>query len=225
MEFLFPLRLSLQVAACATLVALLVGVPLSYWLARRRFPGRDLFDLFVTLPMVLPPTVIGCLLILLIGRNGLLGRAYLALTGQELSLMFTWYAAVIASFVVALPLLVKTTRASMESIDSALIKASYTLGRSELYTLLRVIIPLSLRGIVAGTTLAFARAMGEFGATMMLAGNIPGKTTTMPLMIHNETLYGSWGNALWMVVAFILVSGVIIYFSNRLVRTHRKEVP
>ncbi len=216
MSTLFPLRLSLQVAACATIAALLVGIPISYILARKKFVGRDLFDLIVTLPMVLPPTVIGYLLILIIGRNGALGRAYEALTGQQLSIMFTWYAAVIASFVVSLPLLVKTTRSAMESVDQSLINASYTLGRSELYTLFRVVIPLSARGIIAGATLAFARAMGEFGATMMVAGNIPGKTTTMPLMIYNETIYGSWSNALWMVLAFVGLAAIIIYISNRL---------
>ncbi len=189
MSSLFPLRLSLQVAACATLAALLVGIPIAYVLARKRFAGRDLFDLVVTLPMVLPPTVIGYILILIIGRNGLLGKAYTALTGEQLGLMFTWYAAVIASFVVSLPLLIKTTRTSMEAVDQDLIDASYTLGRSELYTFVHLVLPLSVRGIIAGATLAFARAMGEFGATMMVAGNLPGKTTTMPLMIYNETLY------------------------------------
>ena len=114
--------------------------------------------------------------------------------------MFTWYAAVIASFIVSLPFLVKTATSAMESVDQSLINASYTLGRSELYTLFHVVIPLSLRGIIAGATLAFARAMGEFGATLMVAGNIPGKTTTMPLTIYNETIYGSWTNALWMVM-------------------------
>ncbi len=216
MEVLFPLRLSLQVAVCATIAALLVGVPLAYLLAHKKFKGRSLLGLFVTLPMVLPPTVIGYILILVIGRNGLLGKAYGGITGHELGLMFTWYAAVIASFIVSLPLLVLTTRASMEAVDRELINASYTLGRSERHTFLHVVIPLSIRGILAGATLAFARAMGEFGATVMVAGNIPGKTTTMPLMIYNQTIYGSWSSALWMVLVFVGLAGVIIYFSNRL---------
>lgn len=218
MSTLFPLRLSLQVAICATVVAVLVGVPISYALARKRFRGRALLDVLVTLPMVLPPTVVGYLLILVIGRNGVLGRAYEGVTGEQLGIMFTWYAAVIASFIVSLPLLVKTATSAMESVDQSLINASYTLGRSELYTLFHVVIPLSLRGIVAGATLAFARAMGEFGATMMVAGNLPGKTTTMPLTIYNETIYGSWTNALWMVIAFVGLAAVIIYVSNRLTR-------
>jgi molybdate transport system permease protein len=215
---LSPLRLSLQVAVCATIATLLVGVPLAYLLARRKFKGQNIVDLLVTLPMVLPPTVIGYILILVIGRNGLLGKAYHGLTGHELGIMFTWYAAVIASFIVSFPFLVKTTRASMEAVDQELINASYTLGRSEPHTFFHVVIPLSRRGIIAGATLAFARAMGEFGATIMVAGNIPGKTTTMPLMIYNETIYGSWSSALWMVLVFLVVAGVIIYFSNRLGR-------
>ena len=216
MNVLFPLRLSLQVGACATVITLLLGIPLAYVLARKRFPGRNLLDMVVTFPMVLPPTVTGYLLILVIGRNGVLGRAYHGLTGQELGLMFTWYAAVLASFIVSLPLLVKTAKASMETVDQDLINASYTLGRTETYTFFHVVIPLSIRGIIAGGTLAFARAMGEFGATLMVAGNLPGKTTTMPLVIYNETIFGSWRNALWLVLVFLALTGSIIYFSNRI---------
>jgi molybdate transport system permease protein len=112
--------------------------------------------------------------------------------------------------------MILTARASMEAVDQELINASYTLGRSEWQTFIHVVIPLSIRGIIAGATLAFARAMGEFGATMMVAGNIPGKTTTMPLMIYNETIYGSWSSALWMVLVFVGLAGVIIYVSMRL---------
>jgi molybdate transport system permease protein len=101
-------------------------------------------------------------------------------------------------------------------VDQELVNASYTLGRSETHTFFHVVIPLSIRGIIAGATLAFARAMGEFGATIMVAGNIPGKTTTMPIMIYNQALYGSYRGALWMVLVFLVVAGVIIYFSNRL---------
>lgn len=212
---LSPLRLSLQVAVCATIATILVGVPLAYLLARKRFKGQSILDLLFTLPMVLPPTVIGYILIQVIGRRGILGDAYMAITGHELNLMYTWYAAVIASFVVSFPLLYKTARAAMQSIDQELINASYTLGRSETHTFFHVVIPLSTRGIVAGATLAFARAMGEFGATIMVAGNIPGKTTTMPLMIYNETIYGNARGALWMVLIFVGLAGVIIYISNR----------
>jgi molybdate transport system permease protein len=218
MSVLFPLRLSLQVAACATVATLIVGIPLSYLLARKRFWGKELLDLFLTLPMVLPPVVTGYILLLLIGNNGVLGRAFNFATGGELDILFTWYAAALASFVVSFPFMIKTARASMEAVDQDLLNASFTLGRSEFYTAARVVIPLSARGIIAGATLAFARAMGEFGATIMVAGNMPGKTNTMPLTIYTETIYGDWSTASWMVLLFVLVAGVVIYISNRMGR-------
>jgi molybdate transport system permease protein len=218
MSVLFPLRLSLQVAAIATVFILLIGVPVAYMLARKRFWGRDLISLVLTLPMVLPPVVTGYLLLLVVGRNGVLGKAYHYLTGQQLGILFTWQAAVIASFVVSFPFMLVTARAAMESIDQELVNASYMLGRSELETAWRVVIPLAGRGILAGATLAFARAMGEFGATIMLAGNIPGKTNTMPIAIYTSALYGSWGSALWMVLLFVFVAGAVMYTSARLAR-------
>ena len=216
MDVLFPLRLSLQVAACATVITLLVGIPVAYWLARARFKGKELLDSLLTLPMVLPPTVVGYLLLLLIGNNGALGRAFHAATGHELGIVFTWGAAVIASFVVSFPLMLKTTRASMEAVDPELVNASYLLGRSKFQTALRVIIPLSRRGILAGATLAFARAMGEFGATIMVAGNWQGKTNTMPIAIYTASQGGGYGSTLWMVLVFVTISLAVMYISNRL---------
>jgi molybdate transport system permease protein len=218
MSVLFPLRLSLQVAACATVITLIVGIPLAYVLARKHFKGKDVLALILLLPMVLPPTVTGYFLLLLIGNYGLLGKAFFSVTGHQLGIVFTWYAAVIASFVVSFPLMLITARASMEDVDQELINASYMLGRSEIETVWRVVVPLSGRGILAGATLAFARAMGEFGATIMVAGNWPGKTNTMPIMIYTQTLYGSWQSALWMVLLFVAVAAVVVYISNRMGR-------
>jgi molybdate transport system permease protein len=133
-------------------------------------------------------------------------------------MLFTWYAAALASFVVSFPFFIKTARVAMESVDQDLLNASYTLGRGELYTAAHVVLPLSLRGVLAGATLAFARAMGEFGATIMVAGNIPGKTNTMPIAIYTETIYGSWDSAAWMVALFVVVAGAVMYVSNRLGR-------
>jgi molybdate transport system permease protein len=215
---LFPLRLSLQVAACATAITLLVGIPLAYLLARKRFRGKDILALLLTLPMVLPPTVTGYLLLLLLGKYYPLGRLFHAITGHELGIIFTWYAAVIASFVVSFPLMLITARASMEDVDQELINASYVLGRSEFQTVSRVVIPLSGRGIIAGATLAFARAMGEFGATIMVAGNVPGKTTTMPMAIYFQTMGQGYRSSLWMVLLFVLVAGVVMYVSTRMGR-------
>jgi len=210
---LFSLRLSLQVAAVATVFVMVVGIGIAYMLAMKKFPGKDLLDILFTLPLVLPPTVIGYYLIVLFGRSGLLGKSIYGWTG--FSIMFTWYAAVLASFVVALPLMIKTARAAMESIDRNLISASYTLGHSEFDTFLKIILPLSKKGIIAGTVLAFARAMGEFGATLMIAGNIPGKTDTMPLAIYTSASSGDWSTANVMVVFFTLISGSFLYIANR----------
>ena len=218
MSVLFPLRLSLQVAAVSTVFALIIGVPLSYALARKHFRGKEFLDLLLTLPMVLPPVVTGYILLLLIGNNGVLGRAFQTVTGHQLGIMFTWYAAAIASFVVSFPFLIKTARVAMESVDQNLLNASYTLGRGELYTATHVVLPLSVRGVLAGATLAFARGMGEFGATIMVAGNYPGHTTTMPIAIYSQTMGGDWGSVWWMIMLFVLVAGVVMYVSNRLGR-------
>ncbi|MBI5639693.1 MAG: molybdate ABC transporter permease subunit [Nitrospirae bacterium] len=210
----FSMRLSLQVASTATLLIVFSGVALAYVLAMKNFRGKEVVDMLFTLPLVLPPTVTGYYLILLFGRNGFIGRPVFNATGW--SVMFTWQAAVMASFVVALPLMIKTTRAAIESVDINLLRASYTLGRSELSTAIHVIFPLAKKGIMAGAVLSFARAMGEFGATLMLAGNIPGKTDTMPLAIYAMAGSGEWTGANAMAAAFTIVSGLFLYTANRL---------
>jgi molybdate transport system permease protein len=213
---LFSLKLSLQVATIATAFVVIIGLPAAYLLARKNYPGKELLDILLTLPLVLPPTVTGYYLIVLLGRNGLFGRHLYAWTGW--SIMFTWYAAVLASFVVALPLMVKTARAAIESVDENLIRASYILGHSEYWTALKVILPLAKKGIIAGTLLSFARAMGEFGATLMVAGNIPGKTNTMPLAIYSAAASGDRSQATVMVIVFTLISGIFLYMANKLSR-------
>lgn len=210
---LFSLRLSLQVALTATFFVVIVGVCIAYLLARKDFKGRELIDSLVTLPLVLPPTVTGYYLIILFGKSGFIGKHLFAWTGWNI--MFTWYAAVLASFVVALPLMIKTARAAIESVDKNLINASHTLGRSEVETVFKVILPLSGKGLVAGAVLSFARAMGEFGATLMLAGNIPGRTDTMPLAIYTLANSGEWSGANIMVLIFTVISGLFLYISNR----------
>jgi len=208
----FSLRLSLQVAAVATLMIVVAGVAIAYLLAMKRFRGREALDMLFTLPLVLPPTVTGYYLIVLFGRNGLIGRPLHEATGW--TVMFTWHAAVLASFVVALPLMIKTARAAIESVDRNLINASYTLGHSKCETALRVILPLAKKGIIAGAVLSFARAMGEFGATLMLAGNIPGRTDTMPIAIYSMAGSGDWSRSGVMVAFFTAVSGVFLYVAN-----------
>ena len=208
------LLLSIRVAALATLLNALVGIPLAYLLARRRFRGRGLVDLLTTLPLVLPPTVTGYYLIVLFGRRGWLGGAIYQATGW--SVAFTWYAAVVAATVMALPLLVRTAKAAFESIDRDLERAAYTLGRSELRTALEVSLPLARNGILAGLVLAFARALGEFGATLMLAGNIPGKTATVPLAIYTAAQTGDDATALLLVGVLTVLSCAVIVAANRL---------
>lgn len=208
------LRLSLQVAVAATALNALVGIPIAYALARRRFWGRSLVDLLVTLPLILPPTVVGYYLIVLLGRRGVLGAPLYQLTGWTVA--FTWYAAVIAATVMALPLLVRTVRAAIESVDRDLERAAYTLGRSELRTVLEVTLPLARNGILAGLVLAFARALGEFGATLMLAGNIPGRTQTVPLSIYTAVQTGESAEALGLVVVLTALSCLVLIAANRL---------
>ncbi len=213
-ESLSALFLSVRVAAVATFLNALIGIPLAWVLARRRFWGRSLLDLAVTLPLVLPPTVTGYYLIVVLGRRGWLGAPLHALTGWTVA--FTWYAAVIAATVMALPLLVRTARAAIEAVDRDLEKAAYTLGRSEWRTALEVTLPLARNGILAGLVLAFARALGEFGATLMLAGNIPGRTTTVPLAIYTAVQTGETEEAVLLVAALTALSCVVLVLAGRL---------
>jgi len=210
---LFSLRLSMQVAVIATCIVVPVGTTLGYLLARKAFRGRDLADTVLTLPLVLPPTVTGYYLVILFGRNGAIGGPIHDLTGWNV--MFTWQAAVLASFVVSMPFMMKTARAAFESVDHRLIDASYTLGHSELITVFRVTIPTARKGLLAGASLAFARALGEFGATLMLAGNIPGRTNTAPLAIYSYAASGDWSSANGLVLLFTMASGLFLYAATK----------
>lgn len=218
----FPLRLSFQVALLATVIVAVVGVPLAYLLASREFRGKSVLDAMLTLPMVLPPVVTGYYLLLLIGRNGVLGRVTEAVTGTATGLTFTWQAAVLAAAIVSLPLTIKTGRSAIEAVDRSLVETSYTLGRSETETALMVVLPLAAKGIFAGLVLSFARALGEFGATVMVAGNIPGKTNTMALEIYNAVLYGDWTTATLLVLLFTAVSAAFLVGANVLTKAVTK---
>ncbi len=176
------IRISAKVAVVATVVSLPFGFAVAYVLNYLTFRGKVLLDVAVNLPLTLPPVVIGYILLLLLGKNGWLGRL-LETTGVRL--IFTWRAAAIASAVVGFPLLVRSIRIGMEGIDERLIQASRTLGARWYDTLFTVIVPLSFRGILAGSSLMFARSLGEFGATIIVAGNIPGVTQTIPLAIYD----------------------------------------
>jgi molybdate transport system permease protein len=192
----------------------MAGIPLAYLLARKPFRLRWLVDLVISLPLVLPPTVTGYYLIVILGRRGWLGAPLYALTGW--SVTFTWYAAVVAAAVMALPLLIRTARAAIESVDRDLERAAFTLGYSEWRTAIEVTLPLARNGILAGLVLAFARALGEFGATLMLAGNIPGRTTTVPLAIYTAVQTGESAEALALVAALTAISCIVIFLAGRL---------
>ncbi len=174
---LFSLRLSLQMAVAATVLMVLFGIPISYLLARKEFRGREIIDRFLTLPMVLPPTVTGYYLIIIFGRSRYIGKLLYQWTGW--SIMFTWYAAALAAFVVA------------------------------------IVLPLARKGILAGVILSFARVLSEFGATPMIAGNIPGKTNTMPLAIYTSAGSRDWSKANIMVISLTTLSGIALYLANK----------
>ena len=216
-EVLQPLRLSVVVAALATTIVAAIGTGIAWVLAKRPFPGRGALDLLVTLPLVLPPTVTGYYLILLLGRRGLLGGPLFDWTGWTIT--FTLAAAVIAATVMALPLMVKTAQAAIASVDRDFEEAARTLGKNEWQVATLVTLPLARKGILAGLVLAFARALGEFGATLMLAGNIPGRTTTMPLAIYTAVATGEEESATFLVLLLTAVSAVVLVVAGRLART------
>ncbi|MDB5776214.1 MAG: molybdate transporter permease [Herbaspirillum sp.] len=182
-----PLLLSLKVAGWATLINLLLGTAAAYALARWRSPLRELADAILTLPLVLPPTVLGYYLLVLLGRRSPFGHW---LNGIGIQLVFTWQGAVIASSVVAFPLVMKAARAAFEQVDAQLEDAARVLGVSETGIFFRVSLPLARRGITAGVLLAFARALGEFGATLMIAGSLPGRTQTLSVAIYEAVQAG-----------------------------------
>ena len=210
----FPFWLSLRVAIIATAISLVVGLALAYLLAQYRFRGREALDSIITLPIVLPPTVLGYYLLVLLGRNSALGRGFEAVFGFPL--VFTWQAAVVAAAFHSVPLLVKSARAALESVDRNLQNAARTLGASEIRIFFEVTLPLARRSILAATVFAFARALGDFGVTIMIAGNIPGKTQTMAVAIYDAVQAGNTLPANIMVLIISATAIVILYATNRL---------
>ena len=210
----FPVRLSFFVASAATVVALVAGSLLAWLLARKRFPGRDVLDALVTLPLVLPPTVLGYYLLVLLGtRSAFGGFLY---NRFHIRLTFTVTAAIIAATIHAFPLVTKSLRAAFESVDMELEAAARTLGMNERRVFFRVTLPLARRGVLAATALAFARALGDFGVTIMIAGNIPGKTQTASVAIYDAVQAGRDNEAFTLSIIVSLIAIVMLYFINRL---------
>ena len=211
---LIALGLSLKVALWATAIDLVLGVAFGYLLARGRFPGRDMLDALLTLPMVMPPTVLGYYLLVLIGRNGPLGAWLHSTFG--INLIFTWQGAVIAAAVLAFPLVLKGARSAFEAVDLQLEQAARVLGVSPIGVFLRVSLPLAWRGVLAGALLAFARSMGEFGATLMVAGSIPGKTQTLSIAVYEAVQAGQDDTANVLVLVTSITCVLVLVAATRL---------
>jgi molybdate transport system permease protein len=215
-EALVPLWLTLKVAAWATLIAFVFGLAWAYVLTRFRVWGREAIDAVFTLPMVLPPTVLGYYLLVLVGRRSAVG-AWLEDT-FGVSLIFTWQGAALAASIVAFPMVFKAARAAFEDVEHQLEKAARLLGANEWKVFFRVTLPLAWRGILAGSMLAFARAMGEFGATLMIAGSIPGETQTMSIAIYEAVQAGRDDVANFLVAVTSLVCILVLLASGKLLR-------
>jgi molybdate transport system permease protein len=210
----FPLWLSLRVAAISTILALLVGLWLAWILANRAFRGKEVLDAAITLPLVLPPTVLGYYLLVLLGRASPIGQVYQWTFGAPL--VFTWQAAVVASLFHSTPLLVKSARAAFESVDRSYERAARNLGATELRLFWRVTLPLVRRSILAATALAFARSLGDFGVTLMIAGNIPGRTQTVSIAIFDAVEGGNGTAARVLVLIVSAIALTILTVANRL---------
>jgi molybdate transport system permease protein len=213
---LYPLFLSLKVATIATVLSAIAGIWLAALLSNKNFVGRNVLDVFITAPMVLPPTVLGYYLLVLLGRRSALGGMFERLTGS--TVVFTQTGAVIAAAVGALPLVVKSARAALESVDPVLIHAARTLGANPLRAFLTVKVPLAAPGITSGTMLGFARALGDFGVTLMVAGDIPGETQTASLAIYDAIQSNKEEQAVLMIAVLTVVALVVLFVTNRLTR-------
>lgn len=208
-----PVLLSLKVASIATVFAMIIGIPLAYLLTNKDFKGKTLLETLLTLPLVLPPTVIGYGLLILFGRNSLLGRMLKDMFGIQV--VFTVTGAVIAATVVALPLMIQSVKSAFGNLDPIYEKSAATLGSNKFKVFFTIILPLSWTGIVSGLVMSFARALGEFGATLMIAGNIPGKTQTTPIAIYSAVETGNKEMANRLVIIMTLFSFLVIWLLNQ----------
>jgi len=206
-----PLVISIKTSIAGTGIALLLGIPAARLVASMRGKSRAILDGVFTLPMVLPPTVLGFFLLVIFGRNSPVGQLLLSV---GIRVIFSWEATVIAAAVVAFPLVYRTVRASFEQIDRSVLYAAKTLGLAERTIFLKIMIPMARPGIAAGTILAFARALGEFGATIMIAGNIPGRTQTIPVAIYFAAEGGNMSGALTWVIIIVLISFSVVALLN-----------
>jgi len=218
-DAIVPLLLTLKVASLATVLASIVGIALGKWLGRHRTFTRNVAESLLTLPLVLPPTVLGYYLLVVLGRNGFIGEWLMRWFG--VSLIFTWQGAVIAASIAAFPLILRAARASFSDVDAQLENAARSLGASETEVFFRATLPLAWRGILAGALLAFARAMGEFGATLMVAGSLPGRTQTLSLAIYDAVMAGDDARAESMVIISLIAAVVLLIFAAQLLQRRK----
>lgn len=216
-----PLFLSLKVAGIATLIAALTGISIAWLAAKREFFGKEVLDAILTLPVVLPPTVLGYYLLVLLGRRGPIGSWLETYFG--INLIFTWQGAVIAASIVAFPLVYKSARTAFEGVSRQYEDASRVLGKNEVQVFFLVTFPLAIRGILAGSMLAFARALGEFGATLMVAGSLPGKTQTLSIAVYEAVQAGHDQIANFLVLITSIVCIVVLLTSNYFLKPKYRE--
>ena len=216
-----PLWISLKTAFLATIITSIIGIFISYKMANYKGRGRGFIDGIFTLPLILPPTVIGFFLLLICGKNGFVGKIFMSFNKN---IIFSWSATVIAATVVAFPMMYRTCRSAFEQIDKNMISAARTLGLSETKIFFKIAIPLAWPGIIGGLVLSFARALGEFGATLMIAGNIPGKTQTMPVAIFFAVEGGDMNKAMLWVLIIVAISFIMIFLLNYWCDTQQKII-
>ena len=209
----FPVYLTLKVSVVATFFSVAIGLALAWLMARKDFWGKGVLDAIIMQPLVIPPTVLGYYLLVLLGRSGTVGRFLEDVLG--VTLVFTWKGAVVAAFVASLPLFVRPARAAIEGVDKNMENAARLLGKTEWEVLKTITVPLAWRGIIAGAGMAFARATGEFGATLMVAGNIPGMTQTLSIAIYDAVQMGNTKMANMLVGIITIFSFLVLYFVNR----------
>ena len=216
-----PLWISIKTAFLATIITSIIGIFISYKMANYKGRGRGFIDGIFTLPLILPPTVIGFFLLLICGKNGFVGKIFMSFNKN---IIFSWSATVIAATVVAFPMMYRTCRSAFEQIDKNMISAARTLGLSETKIFFKIAMPLAWPGIIGGLVLSFARALGEFGATLMIAGNIPGKTQTMPVAIFFAVEGGDMNKAMLWVLIIVAISFIMIFLLNYWCDTQQKII-
>lgn len=213
---LTPLVISIKTSLIATIITSIIGILIAYLMMNYKGKFRTLIEIILTLPLILPPTVVGFCLLLIFGKNGIIGNI---LISMNKNIIFTWWATVISAIAVSLPIMYRSLRSAFEQIDENIILSARTLGLSEWNIFKKIILPLSTPGVIGGIALSFARAIGEFGATLMIAGNIPGKTQTIPIAIFFEVESGNMAMASFWVMIIILISlGIMLilnYWSNK----------